>query len=395
MMLSARKKLGILQLKVQRNRNTVNWILSTYLFFVAMQLTTWLPLRYWAAWGGGNFLDTWQVLKYADCYKLIHNDVYLSQGSCPGYLYGRPLLQFLNFFGIEQSDSKVVGFILMFMVSLIFGWLYKSTDDKSIRYLLALIVVSPPVLLLVERGNVDILIAFLVILACHLFLRDMKYYAYLLIGLTIIFKFYTAPVLVIFLLLDKKHRTRAFGTLLLIFSTYSAARDIRMTQTPYPNGAPAQFGASVWGKYLDLTDKMWFTSTIPLAIDFGFFLGAIIAVVLIMKFTNQDLLERKFTPVPSSQIVFLAISSIHVACFFLGTSFDYRLIYLIIATLLGSKVGILTPIAVRASLINLLVCLYFSYPSGGLQPIGDFLIEIQTVVLALVSLRVLVNTIKS
>jgi hypothetical protein len=391
---SARDTLQLFRMKVQKNRNTLIWIFSTYLFFAVMQLTTWLPMRFWAAWGGGNFLDTWQVLKYADCYKLIHNDVYLSQGSCPGYLYGRPLLQFLNYFEIGESDTKLVGFILMLIVAIIFGWLQKVTDDKSNSYLLALVIVSPPVMLLVERGNVDILIASLVILACIAFTKDFKYLAYILISVTIIFKFYTAPVLVIFLLLDRKYRTRAVGAVLLIFSTYSAVHDIRITQTPYPSGALAQFGGSVWGKYLDLTDRTWFASTIPLAIDVAFLLAAIITVAIIKKLSHQDLFERNFTAVPGIQILFLAISSIHIACFFLGTSFDYRLIYLTIATLLGSKLGVLSPVAVKALLINMLFCLYLSYPSGGLQPIGDFLVEMQTGFLALVSLKILVNTFK-
>jgi hypothetical protein len=381
-------------MKLQKNRNTVIWVFSTYLFFVVMQLTTWLPLRFWAAWGGGNFLDTWPVLKYADCYKLIHNDVYLSQGSCPGYLYGRPLLQFLSYFGIGESDTKLVGFILMLIVAIIFGWLQKVTDDKSNSYLLALVIVSPPVMLLVERGNADIFIASLVILACIAFTKDFKYLAYILISVTIIFKFYTAPVLVIFLLFDKKYRTRAVGAVLLILATYSAVHDIRITQTPYPSGALGQFGASVWGKYLDLTDRTWFASTIPLAIDVAFLLAAIITVAIIKKLSHQDLFERNFIAVPGIQILFLAISSIHIGCFFLGTSFDYRLIYLTIATLLGSKLGVLSPVAVKASLINMLCCLYLSYPSGGLQPIGDFLVEMQTGFLALVSLKILVNTFK-
>jgi hypothetical protein len=375
-------------MKVQKNSNTLIWIFSTSLFFAVMQLTTWLPLRFWGIWGGGNFIDTGQVLKWSDCYKLIHNDVYLSQGACPGYLYGRPLLQFLNYFGIGESDTKLVGFILMLIVAIIFGWLQKVTDNKSNSYLLALVIVSPPVMLLVERGNVDILIASLVILACIAFTKDLKYLAYILISVTIIFKFYTAPVLVIFLLFDKKYRTRAVGALLLILSTYSAVHDIRITQTPYPSGASWQFGASVWGKYLDLIDKTWFVSTIPLAIDIAFLLAAIITVAIIKKLSHQDLFERNFTAGLDIQILFLAISSIHIACFFLGTSFDYRLIYLTIATLLGSKLGVLSPVAVKALLINMLFCLYLSYPSGGLEPVGDFLTEVQTLFLALVSIKI-------
>ena len=64
-----------------------------------MEISTWLPLRFWKIWGGGNFIDTGQVLAFGDCYQKIGLEVYsFTSDPCTHYLYGRVLLQSLEGF---------------------------------------------------------------------------------------------------------------------------------------------------------------------------------------------------------------------------------------------------------------------------------------------------------
>jgi hypothetical protein len=364
-----------------------------FLFFVGMQLTTWLPLRYWAIWGGGNFIDTWQVLRFSDCYKLIQTKVYLDTGPCPGYLYGRPLLHFINFIGVSQSNAQVIGYLLMLTLVLIFAWVRADIQDTVPLYLLLFIMASPPVLLLAERANFDIVIAMLIIVSCKLFYHNLRYLAYLFTGITLVFKFYTAPVMLFFLLLDKNNLRRVIGFILLIICTNSAVADIRMTRTPYPDGAPAQFGFSVWSKYFDLTDRKWFNPATAVSIDIFILVIAAFTLFVFWKFSGLKFIENKFEELSYLHILFLAMTLIHVSCFILGTSYDYRLIYLIIATLLVSSMKLLPVNFSFLMNVNLVFIIFLSYPSGGLQPLGDFLLEIQTLMICYVSLKIISGTI--
>lgn len=364
-----------------------------FLFFVGMQLTTWLPLRYWAIWGGGNFLDTWQVLRFSDCYKLIQTEVYSDTGPCPGYLYGRPLLHFINFIGVSQSNSQVIGYLLMLTLVLIFAWVRADIQDTVPLYLLLFIMASPPVLLLAERANVDIVIAMLIIVSCKLFYHNSRYLAYLFTGITLVFKFYTAPVMLLFLLLDKNNLRRVIGFVLLFICTNSAVADIRMTRTPYPDGALAQFGFSVWSKYFDLTDRKWFNLATAISIDISILVIAAITLFVFWKFSGLKFIENKFEELSYLHISFLAMTLIHASCFILGTSYDYRLIYLIVATLLVSSMKLLPVNFSYLMNINLVFIIFLSYPSGGLQPLGDFLLEIQTLMICYMSLKIISVTI--
>jgi len=369
------------------------FISSYFLFFVGMQLTTWLPLRYWAIWGGGNFIDSWQVLRFADCYRLIQTEVYSDTGPCPGYLYGRPLLHFINFIGASQSNSQIIGYLLMLTLVLVFAWVRADIQNTIPYYLLFLIMTSPPILLLAERANVDILIAIMIIASCKLFYHNSRYLAYILTGITVVFKFYTAPVMLLFLLLDKNILRRIIGSLVLIICTNSALADIRMTRTPYPDGALAQFGFSVWSKYFDLTDRKWFNFATAVFMDISILVIAGIALFVFWKFSGLRFIKSKFEELSSLHISFLAAALIHVSCFMLGTSYDYRLIYLIIATLLVSGMRLLPVNFLHLMNVNLVCILFLSYPSGGLQPIGDFLLEIQTLVICYISLQIISSTV--
>jgi len=166
-----------------------------------------------------------------------------------------------------------------------------------------------------------------------------------------------------------------------------------MTRTPYPDGALAQFGFSVWSKYFDLTDRKWFNYATAMTIDISILVIAGIAFFVIWKFSGLKIIKSKFEELSSTHISFLATALIHVSCFILGTSYDYRLIYLIIATLLISGMRILQVNFLNLMNINLVCILFLSYPSGGLQPIGDFLLEIQTLIICYISLKIISGTI--
>jgi hypothetical protein len=63
-----------------------------------------------------------------------------------------------------------------------------------------------------------------------------------------------------------------------------------------------------------------------------------------------------------------------VSCYLAGMNFDYRLSFLAIPFL--SQMKSLDTSLFHPNVIFLLTVLWLSFPSGGLQPVGDLILEI-------------------
>jgi len=345
----------------------------TFVLLSCLQLSTWLPLRFWSAWGGGNYLDTWQILRYAKCYEEVGLSVYENSGTtCSSYLYGRTLLQALSFFGLDTSATQLIGYtflaILAIGLSLVF-----PVHNKRDFITFTLVVCSPPVMLLADRGNFDIVIFFVLILVAKLTALKKFYSAYILLTITVLMKFYTAPVFLLIILLSKLPREKIFGAILLLTNVVFSLRDIAITQTKYPSGSDAQFGFTVWGEYLNKYSRTQVNIYEKYSIS-------IIVFSVIVFLTYFIIRTRLHTPLSVTQTytwqfigfwIFLIVS---VSCYFAGMNFDYRLIFFAATILLASK--ILVGVQPNTQTSYLIGMLWLSYPSGGLQPIGDLAIEV-------------------
>jgi hypothetical protein len=393
-------------MKLESESKTMNFIEKTFtldkiylartallvtLFFSVMQWTTWLPLRFWGVWGGGNFIDSWQVLRFAECYRVFGDSIYSPDSNCPGIIYGRPLLQILNVLGVGPEATQVIGFIFLMLISLFFSWILLLTRKEIKWYLILVIVISPPILLLVERANFDILIFCLLTLSCLQFIKNRKAITYLLLALTILFKYYTAPILLLLICLDRKIMTKVLGLCILFISSASVIHDIQITSTPFPDGAEAKFGATVWSKYRDLSDREWYSSTFALLINLSFFIMSLILIIFLRRLKMENVFVEKMPLSYKREILILVFGATHITCFFAGTSFDYRLIYLVSAVLLMTT----TPFVSRtltSMQVSILICILFlSYPSGGLQPLGDLLIQLQTIMLTIACYKIFIR----
>lgn len=341
-----------------------------------MQASTWLPLRYWSAWGGGNFLDSWQVLKYSECFEQIGLRIYGNDvDSCSNYLYGRSLAWLLGSLNLGISLTKVFGYIFLILLALTISAVYK-VETKRDFIILSLVVCSPPVLLLADRGNFDILIIFLLLLSSRSFKSHHDLLALMLIFVCSIFKFYTIPLLLIFICIGRSSKIKVFAGTLFTIASYMAVIDIAITKAEYPHGASGQFGMNVWGEYLNafnLTTGSNIRNYILCIIIFSFiaFFGKPVLVFLLPG-SRQNLelngFMRDFTT-PGSLYIFVFIS-----CYLVGMNFDYRLVVFLLAILYEMKNS--SKATANFLTVILLSVMWISFPSGGLQPIGDLILEI-------------------
>jgi hypothetical protein len=349
--------------------------LCIFLYFSLMQLTTWIPMRYWSAWGGGNFLDTWQVLRFTDCYQDIGLDIYRTDvGQCSNYLYGRLLVQLLALLDVSTNLTPLIGYGFLLLLSFSISNLF-LVSSKSELIVIMIVLLSPPIQLLAERGNFDILIIFGLVIATRLTLNGFQALALVIIFITTLIKFYTAPVLLIFMLSKKPLRIKALSGFLFVCSVILILRDIKITESSYPQGATGQFGIKVWGEYLNLYN--WTSGSEAR----NLFLGIVILFLCCIVMMSMSRIVRQSQDIApiwgkgSGQFFIVTF----VCCYLMGMNFDYRLTILAFALLAYLKS--INELNRHWLILFLTSSLWLSFPSGGLQPIGDLVLELGIAIL--------------
>jgi hypothetical protein len=284
-----------------------------------------------------RFGDLFSNLQSAHCFKSIGLDVYKSYeevGGC-SYIYGRSYLYFLNFLNLGTQNRLVIGCVQAILVSFIFIFLVKVTLKSNIvgyRFYVAALF-SPATLLLLERGNLDGFILILLALATWLLITSKKFLAWAIVSVTVLFKFYTLPLLLLLTFILYKGSKRLIlmlGVLLLGGLIY---RDIVLTKNNIPSGIFITFGLQSVPNWLNL----YFSHQTLTEFRFTFFGGLLLALTIFGSLTLSfnRLIELKKSAAPSifriQMPLFIVSSSVFLSCYMAGMNFDYRLPWMVIS----------------------------------------------------------------
>jgi hypothetical protein len=363
--------------------------LGLFLIFAIMQLTTWIPLRYWKIWGGGNFIDSQQILQWSKCYETQGDLVFINQGECSGYIYGSTLLRILSSFQVELAATQFFGYFFMFILAITMS--YKTnmfTKYREAPFIL-LILLSPPVLLLAERGNFDVLMFALIGSAGFLFEKNHQIWALVPLAIATLFKFYSLPLFLLFFLLNHNRKQKIVTFAVAATVSIRVIFDLQLIQTSFPSGHSWKFGVSIWSRYLTQLES---SGTSEMVHN----LSGFTILFLVFGATYFFLKKGKILNLPqnssqrSERILFYLFLLTHISCFILGMSFDYRLIFISTASVIYLKS--LSPkndLDSRLVLVLTLIAVWLTYPSSGLEPIGDLATEVLTVILGIRFLQLL------
>ena len=306
------------------------WSVAIYLFIIFQDLVNWPLLQFARVVSPIKYRDSSWVLADADCHQDIGAGIYglESDTGCPGYLYGRPLLITLNLLRIGEVDTQIFVQIMrvLFAISLALMILYLA--KKSWQYVLiaALVLLSPGTQLMLYNGNFDLLIFAMVVFGCIAIAKDYIVFGLLLIFLSGIYKFYTIPLLLLMLLIVPKLRHKILTTSLFFIACFFAITDLKLMQEPIPSSGYAQFGFTVYSKYLQQVGL-----TLPLYFEYLFSAGVFALSILIMSFLGRNSKAFALNRFQDNNFIFLVLASVFVSCYFAGLSYDPRLIYLTLA----------------------------------------------------------------
>jgi hypothetical protein len=342
-------------------------------FYLYQDLVQWPLIKFINAQGPIIYVDSNTVLYYARCYSEIGNYVFASGVECSNWNYGSTILIFLNLINITGNFAGILGHFFTYSILGTFVYfIYLTRNLRSVQFVLFLGLMSPSVWLLMERANFDALIYLMLFLAALLFAKGFETIPIMIILASATFKFYTLPLLVIFIYLSKKIHNKVFGLCALVFGTIIVFNDYVLMGGMSMQAGNNHFGMKIIGNYLGKIG-------INLENIHAYLVGIILFIITItcviyvlIKFNRLIIANRIWNN--QEKNFFIYMSATFLICFIVGLSVDYRLIfYLVSAPLL---------ISVLESRLRLFVSLcyligaYFCYPFGVFQTVGDFALEI-------------------
>lgn len=350
-------------------------------FFSAMQVYNWPLLKYWGVKGHINFADLNSVLGSADCFRTIGFAIYdYPIGHECAYNYGSWLMRSISALGLKESHTDLIGWFFIFGLSFLLAIVVGQVKTKPITLLLGFFVfLSPPVMLLLERGNFDILIIFLIFISAMLMKYKKINLGIVLVFASFLYKFYTAGLALLVTLFLRNAFTLVFWITLFGLGIFQVFFDFQRGPG-FINTEQNSFGSPIFGIYLKYLG-------FELPYLFSLLLGLILVVIGVRLFSLKNSPTRKcFVDLKDSchdlfilPPVFLFFIVVHTTSYILGMNFDYRLIMVAIANYIMITQSKLAPHTRNSLGIITVLIMWTSFNFKFLQPIGDVLIWFITV----------------
>ena len=259
--------------------------------------------------------------------------------------------------GVDQKYTIYFGILFSLLFYLAFFKLIIINSKRNF-FIYALVILSPPVMLAVERGNTDLFIFFLCFIYISLLQRNnliSNIFSYILIFFSSLLKFY--PIFLVFLFFKKSLWNKIFGIstfftfLLYVLIHYS---DILLVKENTQQTFFFSYGYNVLE--VGLNNIFYKLNTIFLASknylfgDYVSFKNGISDILYTNEFKNSSfIISRLFLlfiiflfifknlkfngnkeiPKSHNYLFFILGASIFCGTFALGANFDYRLIFLL------------------------------------------------------------------
>ncbi len=299
----------------------------------------------------------------------------------PGYTPNYPLLipRFLAMAGIGMEDVLAVGLVSSAVLWLSLALLFmavlrkKTKPVKFVHFLLLMaLAFSPPVMLLLERGNYDIWIFLLVLVAGMSFSKYPKIALGFLTSAAVL-KIFPIAGLLAFISFKKLRWwliLAAAGFLVYAFAIRDQLASVS-ANTPRPNWNA--FGSLVIPSFMDLyvsqSQLLQIVANVVLH-AFGVFCGIWFLKTLRGQ-VHELVLSIKMSPI--SQGLLLVGGSTSIFIYLIGNSYDYRLVFLLLPLAALLIAGVTNELVIALITSTFFVFLW-SFPANQISPLADFAI---------------------
>jgi hypothetical protein len=300
-----------------------------------------------------NFPDLDSVLNSVQIFSSAGEEVFKYNSDLPGsgYMYGSTLLVLLEFLAASPVVTNILGFFFIWLTIVMVSICMSGIRDKKFVLIAFCVMVTyaPFFWLLQQRANIDTLIFALVFVAVYVLSRKLILLYYLLILFTSLLKFYTLPLLIIPFICGKKFlKFRVLKATLVIVLSISTVAQIAVDLgkiSKFPSGWQNSYGALNYAYWLDQFSNYFGLQsqfnpqvvqgiTILITLFGGYYLSRSEVFTRSIQLSFKK--ERGISDFRKQ--LFISFSFLFLISFIAGSSFDYRMFTLLIATIMASQI---------------------------------------------------------
>lgn len=347
-------------------------IFGVYILQIPLE---WPIVRFTGNKASVHFLDTQQTIDQLICRKeaAMKGDLPLRE-EC-GFVYGNFLVKIIPLSLLKTNLTILLGLTFILMFAAVYAHFLASVSEEVPllqKFIYLLIVFSPPNMLLLERGNFEVLMFALLFGIALALYRRRFFSSFLLVTIASLIKFY--PI-ALFFLVFVNHRRFFIKALTIFGSTLTCVvvfKDILSNSIEFPKPTSGMFGNLALSNYLRMLGLNVDQST-------GYLIGIIFLLALAYAFFKSELelfrlMSRRITYL-NTQTKIVALYKVFllafVSCYFAASNIDYRLYLLQLAGICA--IALFSNSEKNRGLLlgSLLIISWTSAISGFTQFIGD------------------------
>ena len=317
------------------------------------------PIRFWD-------MDS-TVVKWPNCFHnwglktfSIEANIQNMQGECWGFNYGIFSMPLYN--GLAWVSQNAFLWVFLFSLASFFLIVLISPKTPSSHLFLFIIVISPPVTLLFESGNPDIINVLLCLVAGLALAHKKETIFVLCVSIVSLHKFYGIAMYILFFFGLIK-REKLIKSILLFLSMGTVAIVIFyqvyfIGMQNFVDAATNHYGISIWDNYLG---KIGVVVDEKIIVFIGM-ATLLLGTTIFIKFSPQKFIEKEKLNV--AKIVSIGFYLIFLFSYMVVNNVDYRLIFLCAALILDSEHVLSKTGLFKIYQLLIAASLYFVYPFG-------------------------------
>lgn len=336
----------------------------------------------WWSWAGvptmkPRFADLRMITSTADCIARGGWSIYSESCDPFGREYNYPPIwaQIFAALGLGEQSALKVGVVLGLMLVLLLVFLtILVSRAASNAHLLAVVMcsISPPTALLLERGNTDIVILLIIVLAAGTF-RRVRVVSALLSGLAVGLKVF--PGLVSLVFLRTRTALRDLGLLsiiaVLMLEPYLAVLRMASREPPYTRDYSFGASSSLAILFPDILDTRRSIYLIPLNVLVT--CGLALAFVSWRKKSFFEA-SQELNSSPTTKALFQFASLTFVGVYLSGTKHDYSLAFLVVVSAAVGLTNSRAPLLLALQALNC-VSMWTAFGWNGRSVISDLAVS--------------------
>jgi hypothetical protein len=280
-----------------------------------------------------GFYDSLQFAWASEAYARGYDPLIENPLNPKGHQLNYPRIWHIFFrLGINENHKNIIGSIVdvLFFIGIGFFWFYRRFDNLT-YFVLFVVVLSPPVMLGLERSNIELIIFFILSLVVTIGNRS-TILATSLMELAAILKIYPVFSFVYFLKEDKRRFWILFTIVAGLFIVYAILtfNDLMQVYKTTPKLVGSSFGINVWWR--GLSHKRFLNLPISEDMKNIFRIVSYVIASLIFLLTLFLGIRKKSChdiSTPYYLNAFRLGAAIYIGCFLTMNTHDYRMIFLI------------------------------------------------------------------